>query len=39
MKTYIANDVSSAMDNLQLTITDTTTQIEKLWLIERYTLD
>jgi Tc toxin complex TcA C-terminal TcB-binding domain/Neuraminidase-like domain/Salmonella virulence plasmid 28.1kDa A protein len=38
MKTFAAKDVDSAMDNLQLTIADTTTQIDKLWLLERYTL-
>ena len=38
MKTFVAKDVGSAMDNLQITIADTTTQINKLWLLERYTL-
>jgi hypothetical protein len=38
MKAFAAKDVGSAMDDLKLTIADTTTQIDKLWLLERYTL-
>jgi hypothetical protein len=38
MKCFVAHDVASAMDHLQLTIADTTTPIDKFWLLERYTL-
>ena len=38
LKVFVAHDVASAMDTLQLTIADTATQIDQLWLLERYTL-
>jgi hypothetical protein len=38
VKTFAAKHVGSAMDGLQLIIADTTTPIDKLWLLERYTL-
>jgi hypothetical protein len=37
MKSFVAH-VDSAMDSLQLTIHDTNTAIEKMWLVERYVL-
>ena len=38
MKGFVAKDVAAAMDTLKLTIADTKTAIDKLWLLERYTL-
>jgi hypothetical protein len=38
MKSFVAQ-VDSAMDSLQLTIHDTNTTIEKMWLVERYVLN
>jgi hypothetical protein len=34
----VAKDVDAAMDSLQIKIADTKTPIEKMWLLERYTL-
>ena len=33
-----AEDVDAAMDSLEIKIADTNTPIEKMWLLERYTL-
>jgi DNA-binding transcriptional MerR regulator len=38
MKTYVAKDVNAAMDEIKITIPDTTTVIDKMWLLERYVL-
>ncbi len=38
MKSFVAKDVSSAMDSLQIKIQDTKTVIDKMWLLERYVL-
>jgi len=38
MTVLVANDVGTAMDSLQITIGDTTTVIDKMWLVERYIL-
>ena len=38
MKSFVAKDVGSAMDSLQIKIGDTKTAIDKMWLLERYTL-
>jgi hypothetical protein len=38
MKSFVAKDVKAAMDSLQIKIKDTTTTIEKMWLLERYVL-
>jgi hypothetical protein len=38
MKSFVAKDVNSAMDSAQIKIADTTTTIEKMWLLERYIL-
>jgi hypothetical protein len=38
MKTFVAKDIDAAMGSLQIKIADTKTAIEKMWLLERYTL-
>ena len=38
MKSFVAEDVDSAMDSLQINIADTKTVIDKMWLFERYVL-
>jgi hypothetical protein len=38
MKSFVASGVDAAMNSLQLKITDTNTPIEKIWLVQRYTL-
>jgi hypothetical protein len=38
MKTFVAKDVYAAMDGLQIKIKDTTTVIDKMWLLQRYVL-
>src|SRR5882672_8937480 len=38
MKSFVAKDVDSAVDNLQIKIQDTKTTIDKMWLLERYVL-
>jgi hypothetical protein len=38
MKSFSAKDVDSAMDSVQIKIADTTTAIDKIWLLERYVL-
>jgi len=38
MKSFVAKDVGAGMDSLQVRIHDTTTAIDKMWLLERYVL-
>jgi len=38
MKCFVAKDVDSAMDSVQIKIADTKTSVEKMWLLERYIL-
>jgi hypothetical protein len=38
MKSFSAKDVDAAMDGFQLKMRDTTTAIDKMWLLERYIL-
>jgi len=38
MKCFVAKDVDSAMDSVQIKIADTKTTIDKMWLLERYVL-
>lgn len=38
MKTLVAREINAAMDGLQIKIQDTTTEIDKMWLLERYVL-
>jgi len=38
MKSFVAKDVDSAMDSLQINIADTKTVLDKMWLFERYVL-
>jgi len=38
MKSFVAKDVGSAMDELEIHIADTKTAIDKMWLLERYVL-
>ena len=37
-KTFNARDVNCSMDHLELTISDMTTGLDKMWIVERYTL-
>jgi hypothetical protein len=38
MKCFVAKDIDVAMNSLQLTIADTKTAVEKMWLLHRYTI-
>lgn len=38
MKTFVASDVSQSFDSLKITIKDTKTVIDKMWLMVRYVL-
>ena len=38
IKAFVAKDIDAAMDSLQITLKDTTTAIDKMWLVERYVL-
>jgi hypothetical protein len=38
MKTFVANDVEAPMGDFQFKIQDTKTEIDKMWLMERYVL-
>lgn len=38
MKSFVAKDVGSAMDDLEIHIADTKAAIDKMWLLERYVL-
>lgn len=38
MKLFVRNDVEAPMGDLQITIHDTKTVIDKMWLVERYVL-
>lgn len=38
MKSFVANDVEAPMGDLTIKIKDTTTVIDKMWLVERYVL-
>jgi hypothetical protein len=39
MKSFVAKDVGSAMDDLEIHIADAKTAIDKIWLLERYVLE
>jgi hypothetical protein len=38
MQSLVGDGMDSAMDNLQITLGDTNTVIDKMWLLERYVL-
>jgi hypothetical protein len=38
IKAFVVKDIDAAMDSLQITLKDTTTAIDKMWLVERYVL-
>jgi hypothetical protein len=38
MRSFVANDVTAPMGDLRITIQDTKTVIDKMWLLERYVL-
>lgn len=38
MSSFVANDVEAPMGNLKIQIQDTKTEIDKMWLVERYVL-
>jgi hypothetical protein len=38
MKCFVAKGVDAAMDTVKITIADTKTPIDRMWLLERYTL-